>query len=91
MAETPFVGKDYRRMILANLQPNVWYESKKVIKMIEDLGVLREVDKQPGGPTVKHMYMRRIRNSLERMKDSGTLITKPFPGNERKLLYCLPE
>lgn len=91
MTETPFVGKDYQRMILANLQPNVWYESKKVIQLIEDLGVLREVDKQSGGPAVKHMYMRRIRNSLERLKDNGTLITKPFPGDERKLLYSLPE
>jgi hypothetical protein len=91
MTETPFVGKDYQRMILANLQPNVWYESKKVIRLIEDLGVLREVDKQSGGPAVKHMYMRRIRNSLERLKDSGTLITKPFPGDKRKLLYSLPE
>lgn len=91
MKETPFVGKDYERMILANLQPNVWYESKKVIELIEDLGVLREVDKQSGGPAVKHMYMRRIRNSLERLKDSGTLITKPFPGDKRKLLYSLPE
>jgi hypothetical protein len=91
MKETPFVGKDYERMILANLQPNVWYESKKVIELIEDLGVLREVDKQSGGPAVKHMYMRRIRNSLERLKDSGTLTTKPFSGNKRKLLYSLPE
>lgn len=91
MAETPFIGKDYQRMILANLQPNVWYESKKVIQLIEDLGVLREVDKQAGGPTVNHMYTRRIRNSLERMKVDGTLVTKPFSDDDRKLLYCLPE
>jgi hypothetical protein len=91
MKETPFVGKDYERMILANLPPNVWYESKKVIKMIEDLGVLREMDKQPGGSTVKHMYKTRIRNSLKRLKLNGTIITKPFPGDKGKLLYCLPE
>ena len=91
MKETPFLGKDYERMIIANLPPGVWFESKKVIKLIEDLGVLREVDKQPGGPTVKHMYKRRIHNSLESLKDNGTLLTKPFPGDKGKLLYCLPE
>ena len=91
MKETPFLGKDYERMIIANLPPGVWFESKKVIKLIEDLGVLREVDKQPGGPTVKHMYKRRIHNSLESLKDNGTLLTKPFPGDKGKLLYSLPE
>ena len=91
MTETPFKGDDYSRMILANMRPNIWYESKQIIQMVEELGVLRDVDRQKAGEFVNHMYKRRIRNSLERLKNSGALTTKNFPGSKRKLLYSLQE
>ena len=60
MAESPFKGADYERMILANMKPNLWYESKQIIKMIEDRD-LRDVDPEKAGEFVNHMYKRRIR------------------------------
>jgi hypothetical protein len=91
MAESPFKGVDYERMILANMEPNLWYERKQVIKMIEALGVLRDVDRKQAGETVDHMYVQRIGNALYRMKEIGKLETKNYPDSDKKLLYSLKE
>ena len=89
MAESPFKGADYRRMILANMQPNLWYERKHVIKMIEDLGILRDVDRKGAGETVDRIYEQRISNALRDLKDSGKLEEIPYPGSNKKSLYSV--
>ena len=89
MTESPFTGADYERMILANMQPNLWYERKHVIKMIEDLGILRDVDRKGAGETVDHIYKQRISNALRDLKDSGELEEIPYPGSNKKSLYSV--
>ena len=89
MAESPFTGADYERMILANMKPNLWYERKHVIKMIEDLGILRDIDRKGAGKTVDHIYQQRISNALRDLKDSGKLEEIPYPGSNKKSLYSL--
>ena len=89
MAESPFRGEDYERMILANMQPNLWYERKHILKMIEDLGILRDVDRVKAGKTVDHIFEQRISNALRDLKNKDKLATIPYPGSTTKSLYSL--
>ena len=44
-------------------KPNLWYERKHVIKMIEDLGSC-EILTGKGRQFVNHIYQQRISNAL---------------------------
>jgi ABC-type Zn uptake system ZnuABC Zn-binding protein ZnuA len=91
MQPTPLKGEDYRRMILANMNPNVWYNRRAVIQMIENLGVLRSIDKTPAGKQSECKYERRISNALKEMKNVNELVTQIDPSKKKNLLYMLSE
>jgi hypothetical protein len=88
---TPLKGEDYRRMILANMIQNVWYDRRAVIQMIDLLGVLRSIDKTPAGKQSECKYERRISNALREMKNAKELVTQVDPSKKRNLLYMLSE
>lgn len=91
MQPTPLKGEDYRRMILANMNPKVWYSRRSVIQMIEGLGVLRPIDKTPAGKQSECKYERRISNALKEMKNAEELLTQNNPSQKKNLLYMLLE